>query len=72
MSEPADLAVFSASTLPPDTAETPWPRSPSGVPFMPMSGTYIVRFADGDATHTDGFLLVQSDGEPAWTSAPPP
>lgn len=72
MSEPADLAVFSASTLPPDTAGTPWPRSPSGVPFMPMSGTYIVRFADGDAIHADGFLYRQANGDPEWSSEPPP
>ena len=72
MSEPTELAVFGIGTLPPDTKEAPWPRSPSGEPFMPMSGTYLVRFAGGDAEHTDGFLTVQPDGHPAWSAAPPP
>lgn len=56
----------------PDSEEVDWPESPAGVKFMPMSGRYLVRSADGSLTACeDGFLVVGQDGHPVWLAEPP-
>ena len=78
MSEPEPLAVFHAANLPghasnPDTdVVIDWPVSPGGVAFMPMSGTFLVRAADGSETEcTHGFLVEGADGHPVWSATVP-
>lgn len=77
MSEPV-LAVFHATSMPghpanPDTDQViEWPRSPSGVPFMPMSGSFVVQGAGGSQqVCTDGFLTIDADGHPVWSRTAP-
>lgn len=71
------VPVFHATSLPghfanPDKdVEIDWPLSPSGEPFMPMSGRFVVRGPWGDEPHEDGFLTVDSAGHPVWSAEPP-
>lgn len=71
------VAVFHATSLPghpanPDADQViEWPQSAGGVPFMPMSGRFIVRDAAGDVPREDGFLTVGGDGHPVWSAEPP-
>lgn len=71
------VPVFSRSSLPghpanPDTDQViDWPKSPSGVEFMPMSGRFLVRTAMGDQACEDGFLTVDAGGDPVWHAEAP-
>lgn len=71
------VPIFHATSLPghpanPDTDTViEWPRSPAGVPYMPMAGRFIVRDDSGDVPREDGFLVVRDDGHPAWSPGPP-
>ena len=73
----SDLPVFHAGNLPahhtnPDTdGVTDWPRSPTGVEYMPMSGAYCVETATGRVTCKDGFIVICPDGSPAWVPDEP-
>ena len=71
------VPIFHRASLPahpanPDTDQViEWPRSASGVSFMPMTGRFIVRNASGDQAVEDGFLLVDDAGEPYWQAGQP-
>jgi len=82
MSKPPapELAIFHAGNLPahhsnPHTdAVVDWPRSPSGVEFMPMSGRFRVQTEENgvmaDVVVDDGFLIHDA-GTVRWVPEQP-